>query len=339
MLLSVGQLPIALSALQFVAGLKRDFLQRSTPGCSNSDGVTGFNFSHAGLWIPGYSRQGNGFTKTACAEACSKRDNCIAFSGAFTEYGWNGACYLYSSIGADTPSANDRAYRRCAVVPSRAPGISGFNYGLHLLRAEATPSTAADLVAMASTMQGELDNVSQLMVSANQRMRRLKSTIAGESAILVNSSRLAFMASKLTTNNRDSLRSISRSRSAIERSYKYLNASEEKLDRVLQRVEKSRNLQKESTKASNETVKPLSYYEPNVTFMETVLANLTKPESLKAIDGLVSSYDTLQSNVSDVVKRVLQKNLRGLVDVQREALRNYTYALSGNDKKDPCCCP
>jgi hypothetical protein len=336
-------LPLLVIALPLVGGLKRDFLRQRRLGCADSDGIKGFNFSHAGLWIPGYSLEGKGFTKKTCAQACSKRDSCVAFSGAFTEYGWNGACYLYSATGADTPSANDRAYRRCApeMEPSPVPTVKkGYNYGLKLLRAEADPQNAEDLVQMASTMQGELDAVSTQMVSANERMRRLKAMIAGESAMLVNSSRLAYQASMLTTSNRDGLRSIERARTYIDSGYAYLNTSEEKMVHVLERLEEVRaEHNKTATANSAAPVKPLSYYEPNVTKLEDVMDNLTKPETLKGIDELVTAYDTLESNISTVVQRVIHKNLRGLVNTQREALRNYTDVVAGTEGKDPCCCP
>lgn len=270
--------------------------------------------------------------------ACSKKDSCVAFSGAFTEYGWNGACYLYSAMGADTPSANDRAYRRCAPEPSHEPGISGYNYGLKLLRAESQPQNAEDLVQMATTMQGELDGVSKQMVVANRRMRILKSMIASESAMLVNSSRIAYQASKLTTLNRDTLKSIRRSRGTISRGYDYLNNTEQKLDIVLERLEKTR-AEHNKTADPEKPVKPLSSYEPNVTKLESVMNNLTNPVTLKAVGDLVATYEKLEGNISDVVKRVIHKNLRGLVDVQRVALRNFTEALAGAEDKDPCCCP
>ena len=80
--------------------------------CDDSDGLTGFYYSHDGYWNRGYEHQGS-ITKKECANTCLQ--DCF---GIITDAS-NNACYHYSDR-ANLVSANVRnsstfkAYVKCS---------------------------------------------------------------------------------------------------------------------------------------------------------------------------------------------------------------------------------
>lgn len=307
--------------------------REQAPGpCSNSDGISGYNFSHRGLWIPGYQLAGTGFSKLSCSAKCSNINSCVAFSGAFKEDGGNGACYTYAATGGNVPSATDQAYKKCL---KSVATVTGGPVGMHLVAKKVVKTKATteeDLIKMAEKMEADLDKVTKTMGDADLRMRRLKSMVAGTAAMLTDAGRRASAVSGIALGNRGGLMSIARARQEINTTFGLINSSNASIARVLFKVE---NRAPKRGQAS--TGPSLAVLAPNVTALETKMNKLNDPATLKAVSGLVESYNNLTSTIGSTVKVVLRNHLRGLVDTQREALYNYTTALQDN-KKDPCCC-
>jgi len=324
----------ALCLLACICGTSASLLTRrtQTPGCSNSDGIAGYNFSHRGLWIPGYQLNGEGFSKQSCSEKCSQQEGCKAFSGAF-EVGGNGACYTYTATGKNVLAGTDRAYRKCdkSLVPATdSTETVKFLTSLHLVDRKAM--TEADLVTMAEGMEKQLDNVTATMGIADLKMRRLKSMVAGAAATLVGATRLASVTALTATGNSGNLKAIARARENINRSFEFLNSTNVSVDKVLLKV-KGR-----APKPGMQTGPSLNDLAPNVTDLEDKMNKLNDPATLKEIDSMVASYKNFTGTIEGEVNVVLRGHLRGLVDTQREALKNYTTAFNP-EKKDPCCTP
>lgn len=303
--------------------------RRGTP-CSNSDGVAGYNFSHRGLWIPGYDLAGTGFTKQSCSVECSKRKGCVAFSGAFRELGGNGACYTYTATGKNVASGKDRAYKKCVKSAESIPGA----VGLAVASAEQAPTIEA-LALMAEGMEKQLDAVSLAMSSNDKKMRKLKSMVAGTAAMLTDASRLAAEASSTATENRGGLKTIARNKKEIGMAFEALTSSKTRMATLLAKIKKGSPSQ---SAGDAKTTKALAHYEPNVTALEKSMNQLNDPKTMKEITSLVTGYKAFKGKIIASVKAVLQTDLRALVDTQRKAYRNYTDALTDKSKKDPCCC-
>ena len=77
-------------------------------GCMNSNGVTGFDYSHNGYWSTGYSHKGYN-TKAECAALCLGETSCVAIN----TYGLSsaGSCYTYNNV-ASLIDTNKRTYSR-----------------------------------------------------------------------------------------------------------------------------------------------------------------------------------------------------------------------------------
>ena len=73
----------------------------------NSDGLTGYRFSHDGYWYGHYTLAAQTDTASKCAAECDKDDKCIAFS---YRYGYNKWCAGYHSLGTQISSTEYRAY-------------------------------------------------------------------------------------------------------------------------------------------------------------------------------------------------------------------------------------
>ena len=78
--------------------------------CANSDGLTGFYYSHDGYWSRGYEYQGSK-TKVECADTCIH--DCVGFNMVL--YRSIGLCYHYKNRD-DLVSANMRVSRAKAYV-------------------------------------------------------------------------------------------------------------------------------------------------------------------------------------------------------------------------------
>jgi len=322
----------ALCLLACICGASASSLltrRTQTPGCSNSDGVAGYNFSHRGLWIPGYQLNGEGFSKQRCSEKCSQLDGCKAFSGAF-EVGGNGACYTYAATGKNVLAGTDRAYRKCEKPLAPPTETVKFLTALHLV--DRKVMTEADLVTMAEGMEKQLDNVTATMGIADLKMRRLKSMVAGAAATLMGATRLASVTALTAAGNSGNLKSIARAKETINRSFEFLNSTNVSVDKMLLKV-KGR-----TPKPGVKTGPSLNELAPNVTDLEEKMNKLNDPATLKEIDSMVSSYNNFTGTIEGEVNVVLRGHLRGLVDTQREALKNYTTAFNP-EKKDPCCTP
>jgi len=302
--------------------------------CANSDGLPGYSFSHNGLWIPGYHLLGTGFTKQTCSAECSKLKSCVAFSGAFKEYGGNGGCYTYTATGGNVRSGADRAYKKCQHASQEPPADL---VGMHLVAR--TQITEADLVTMAQGMEAQLDVVSKTMADADLRMRRLKSMVAGVANIFVDQARIATVTSETALGNRGGLLSIARSKKNIEFTIPAIKSGSTGIDALLKRIGKGKKVAT-TTGAPKKKValatKNLGFYDSNVTALEKKLNPLNDGTVFKEIKGLVTAYKGLEEKIGVTVKQVLRSELRGLVDTQREAFHNYTDALA-NIKKDGCC--
>jgi len=295
--------------------------------CSNSDGVSGYNFSHKGLWVPGYRLVGTSFTKRSCSEECTHLTGCVAFSGSFKEDGGNGACYTYTATAGSVPAASDRAYKKCL---GRAPETATIATNLTAMHLVATKALTIEALAkLAEGMETQLDAIAKTMADADLRMRRLKSMVAGTSAMLTDASRISSETSKTALSNRGGLLAIARARGTINETFTGIDSSSTRIQTLLKKIT--------DRSASSGKSSSLSALEPNVTSLEKQLKALNDPATLKQIDDVVKAYKTFQDGVTAKVKTVLRTHLRGLVDTQREAFYNYTTAIQ-NHKKDPCCC-
>lgn len=303
----------------------------SRPACPNSDGLAGYNFSHKGNWFNG-TLVGNGHSKATCAATCSNAPDCYGFSGEFSDYGKSGTCFLYTGLGSPTKSASERAFSKCTEL-----------VGL-------VPMTYPELIAMAEGMQGQLDKVKGVMSSAEGRMRTLKDMVTGSAVLLTDLSRKTSEIAGQALENRGGLLAIARSRKAINASFEAINSTQPRVEVALKKLEKRQGASKganstaggakggNTTKgAGGSSADVLRKYAANVTKLEKTMTELTDPKVINAVDGLVASYNAFKGNVSAVVKRIVRKNLRGYVDVHRDALWNLTDAYNP-EKKDPCCC-
>jgi len=311
--------------------------------CANSDGLPGYSFSHNGLWIPGYNLLGTGFTKQTCSAECTKLKSCVAFSGAFKENGGNGGCYTYAATGGNVRSGTDRAYKKCQHASEE---LSADLTSMHLVARTQAPvviavaqTTAADLATMAQVMEAQLDVVSKTMVDADLRMKRLKNMVAGSANILTAQAAIATGTAKTTLGNRGGLLAIARSKENTEWTLAAIGSGSARIDGLLKGIEarKTATTTTAAPKKGALPTKSLRFYEPNVTALEKKLNKLNDPATFKEIKELETAYTGLENNISSTVKLVLRSKLRGLVDTQRVAFRNYTDALA-DIKKDPCCC-
>lgn len=318
--------------LHFVAlavGVNGLLTRRLQAPCSNSDGLAGYNFSHKGLWIPGYQLIGTGFTKQSCSAECSKLADCVAFSGSFKDDGGNGACYKYTATSGSVPSANDRAYKKCftgAVTPAAADLT-----GMHLLaRSTASANPYEALAAQAEGMEVKLAAIAKTMADADVRMRKLKSLVAGTSAMITDASRIASNASAIALKNRGGLLAIGRAKDNINNTFTAISRSSTQIQSKLASV-KSRG-----GAAQGGGAESLTALEPNMTAVEKELKEMNDPNTAKQLADVGLLYKKLTGDITDQVKTVVQANLREVVETQREAYFNYTTALQDN-KKDPCC--
>jgi len=301
--------------------------------CSNSDGLAGYDFSHKGLWIPGYHLLGTGFSKQSCSVECSKRRDCVAFSGAFMEDGGNGGCYTYAATGGRVPASTDRAYKKCSgslpPLPELPKGVTQF-----------VVNRQSELLTMAEGMEKQLDAVSQTINAAHVRMRRLKSMVAGAANILINTSQLASATAQTALGNRGGLEAIARNKRFINMTFTTINGSSTRMQTLLKRIKERADGAATGTEEGKGGKSPgalMKALQPNVTALEKKLNQLNDPATTAQINGLVTSYDKFTGRITSTVKSVLSNNHRGLVNNMRDAMYNYTTALQ-NHKKDPCCC-
>lgn len=299
--------------------------------CSNSDGLSGYSFSHKGLWIPGYNLLGTGFTKQGCAVECSKHKECVAFSGAF-ENGENGGCYTYAQTGKNVPSSGDRAYKKCKdVSPDKIPGAMA----MHATAAETLVGNEAALVAMAEGMEKQLDAVSKTISDADVRMRRLKSMVAGAANVLTGSARVASVTGETALGNRAGLQAIARSKGVITMSFEDITRSSVGIDKILKKMKARKG--KPAKVAVAATGPSLAALVPNVTAIEKKMNILNDPKTAAEIADLEGNYKNFTGGIRSTVKGVVRTHLRGLVDTMREGYHNLTTAFQA-EKKDPCCC-
>ena len=84
--------------------------------CQNSDGLTGFYYSHHGFWASGYTWKG-WKTKAECARTCTQ--SCIAINTyAITWSRYKASCFHYRNRADTVPpkkriSSWTKAYIRC----------------------------------------------------------------------------------------------------------------------------------------------------------------------------------------------------------------------------------
>ena len=84
-------------------------------GCSNSDGLDNFDWSHEGFFDqsdPSNIQQMLGRAIEECAKLCNENNNCVAFNHFFV----NQVCYLYTRqdlVDVKIPYAGTRAYIKC----------------------------------------------------------------------------------------------------------------------------------------------------------------------------------------------------------------------------------
>lgn len=322
--------------LAFICGADGLLTRRLQAPCSNSDGLNGYNFSHHGLWIPGYHLVGRGFSKQSCSAECSSLAACVGFSGSFSEDGGNGACYTYTATAGSVPSASDRAYKKCfsgRKETALAAPLAAKATAMHLVGTKTIGQvgTIEDLAKLAEGMEKQLDGISKTMAGADLRMRRLKSMVAGTSAMLTDANRVSSETAKTAVGNRGGLLAIDRSKERINMTFGVIGSSQTRVQELFTRIA-------ERTKGKPVNASSLSALEPNVTAVEKGLNTLNDPAIRKKLDDVMNAYKTFQSGITKEVKAVIRTNLRGLVDTQRDAFRNYTTALQ-NKTKDPCCTP
>ena len=84
----------------------------SAAACANSDGITGYTFSHKGLWKGGVDA-GRSPSAKACAAVCSADPKCVAFH--YYSAGTTGCFKYFKGHGAAVNNNNlDTAYTRCS---------------------------------------------------------------------------------------------------------------------------------------------------------------------------------------------------------------------------------
>lgn len=313
-----------LCLVPFVCGADGLLTRRVHGACSNSDGVAGYNFSHKGLWIPGYELAGTGFSKLSCSETCSKQSSCVAFSGAFKEDGGNGGCYTYKATGGNVPSGTDRAYKKCVNPVDVIAGATS----MHLV--EQQTMTEAQLVLMAKELEDQLDGVTKTMGEADLRIRKLKSMVAGTAQMLTDASRKASVTAQMALNNRGGLNAIARAKEHINMTFGLLETTNASASNFL------RKISARAPKPGQPAGPSLSALAPNVTDIEEKINKMNDPKTLAEVDTLLKDYTNFTDKIGATVKTVLRTHFRELVDTQREALYNYTTALQ-NHKVDPCC--
>ena len=85
-------------------------------GCDDSDGLTGFHYSHDGYWNSLASTYEGIISKMECANTCMSKGSCVAISTYATAS--NGHCLHYSNR-ADLVSSNElidvlaKSYIKC----------------------------------------------------------------------------------------------------------------------------------------------------------------------------------------------------------------------------------
>lgn len=334
-----------------------DALLRGRPQahCLDSDGLVGYSFSHRGLWIPGYQLLGTAFTARQCSEACLERKDCVGFSGSFKEDGGNGACYVYAATGKNVPSSSDRAYRKCPGASATAsPASPPMAAAVHLLANEQVSAgtaskvaTEEELMTMAQGMEKQLDQISNAMIVADAKMRRLNSLVAGVANVLTYSSKVASATSEAALGNQVGLKAISNTRQIINMTFASVNTTGKQVDSILKRIEARavKTAAAAAAAAAGIAAAPagaagtprLADLAPNVTRIEDQMNKLNDPKTFKAVTDLVTNYTGLKNHITATVKGVVQTHIRGLVDTMRLALHNYTSAVGGEVKKGPCC--
>ena len=78
----------------------------SSQGCPNSNGITGYEFSHNGYWETGCTFSSYTTTPNECAAACSVDFGCVGFSRD------HNYCYVCTFLG-NQGSNEGVAYKRC----------------------------------------------------------------------------------------------------------------------------------------------------------------------------------------------------------------------------------
>jgi len=77
--------------------------------CQNSNGITGYSFSHNGYWTHGYKNQGRVGSAKGCADKCDKFTGCLGFH--FNPN--NRDCNVYTTLGSKGTSGS-QAYTKCS---------------------------------------------------------------------------------------------------------------------------------------------------------------------------------------------------------------------------------
>jgi len=192
------------------------------------------------------------------------------------------------------------------------------------------PAEVEALLTQANTMEGELNTVKEEMASVRNRVRRLKSLTAGVAAMMTDASRVATVTSQTALTNRVYLNSIERNQKQMDKGMNLTGTAEKKIQKLLSKLE--------ARDKSGAIKKSASAYEPNITALETIFKEMTSDKVKTSIDGLKGKFSVYEGNVTVMAKKAIQGNIRELVDVQREALSNYSLALAP-PARDPCCPP
>ena len=87
--------------------------------CKNSDGLIGFEWSHAGYWVGFYGGTSRGSMKFVkdCANACRESAECVGFS--FRHVFSHSDCILYyytNSFANKIEAGNDKSYIKCTGI-------------------------------------------------------------------------------------------------------------------------------------------------------------------------------------------------------------------------------
>ena len=86
-------------------------------GCLNTDGLTGYSFSHEGFWSNGSVPKGMKESAKKCADECDQENKCIAFNYRYHDDNAddnNDNCYVYHSLGSkEFDTGFSRAYDKC----------------------------------------------------------------------------------------------------------------------------------------------------------------------------------------------------------------------------------
>ena len=79
--------------------------------CRNSDGLTGYTFSHEGFFKTRYVSSSIKNNATDCADDCDDDDKCVAFN---YEYDGSNHCYTYHTLSERIyDKGTNKAYVKC----------------------------------------------------------------------------------------------------------------------------------------------------------------------------------------------------------------------------------